>query len=180
MPSFEPNKNISDTLFHYAAVVWASLTTTSKIWLTGILVFWDVMLHNWVRGLRFKTCKKKFFFHISALEDEHKMFVWNMRNHSPNNIVSHPKKSVLSATQLKNPQIQCLTMTTNRNSGNYGRMAKKKKEIQGKDMAVSNVMWEDKLFSLDFSYLNAQKYTEYLFHIYNYSFRWFTLNYISF
>jgi hypothetical protein len=31
-------------------------------------------------------------------------------------------------------------MTTNRNSGNYGRMAKKKKEIQGKDMAVSNVM----------------------------------------
>ena len=30
MPSFESNKNISDTLFHYSAVIWGSLTTTSK------------------------------------------------------------------------------------------------------------------------------------------------------
>lgn len=30
MPSFESNKNISDTLLHYSAVIGGSLTTTPK------------------------------------------------------------------------------------------------------------------------------------------------------
>jgi hypothetical protein len=40
---------------------------------------------------------------------------------------------------LQKPQTQDLTVTITRNSGKYGKM-EKKTEIQGKDMAVSNVM----------------------------------------
>jgi len=88
------------------------------------------MLHHWVSGLRFKTCKKKFSVYISTLEDKHTMFLRNVRNHSPINTVSHPKKPILSTMPLQKPHTQDFTVTT-RNSGNYRKMEKKTK-IQAK------------------------------------------------
>jgi len=85
------------------------------------------MLHHWVSGLRLKTCKKKFFIDISTLEDEHTMFLWNMRNRAPNNTVLHPRKPVLSTMPLQKLHTQDLTVTITRNSGNYGKMEKKQK-----------------------------------------------------
>lgn len=92
-----------DTLLHYSAVIWGSLTTTSKRFdykNSGLL---RCDMHHCVSGLRFKSCKKKFFIDISNLEDEHTMFLWNIRNHSPNNSVTSQKTSTLNYTTAKTP-----------------------------------------------------------------------------